>query len=646
MTTTFSARVILIVTTLIASALFLSVGVAHAAGPAPVNLLSAGNFVILSKTGITNTGSHTTLITGNIGSSPITAAAMNNVFCSEIAGTIYGVDAAYVGSGDQTCFAGNPPLANKTLVDNAVLDMGTAYADAAGRPFPDGTELFAGNLGGQTFAPGLYKWSTDVTIPTNVTLSGGPDDVWIFQIAGNLSIASGASVPAGIKVVLIGGARASNVFWQVGGVTGATLGTYSTFNGNILSAKQIIIQTGAVLNGRALAETQVTLDANRISVPVTEDIVSDTNTMIGGDNAVAILPHPAWTASIPGATWIWQASSTPPDATVSFEKTFTVACEVLSAHLDIAADNSYKVFIDGVEVAADASANNFTLATQDSYDLTSVVTPGTHTLRIDVTNVGVFNANSNPAGLLYRFVVESQGCPPPPSCPCECANEHEVGEVGYDSPYITHNGISIKVTNSGCIFNTTDSSASTGGNTAEGSRGGRGGRGGDVEAEANNGGDANGNNGGALAGDGGAGGNASAGGLVDTGNATSVATTTNSLNGTDIELGLQDFNSSTLEVDIENKNCTCNLIDNKTRSRARTGGNTAEGSRGGSGGSGGEVEAEADGGDANGNNGGSVAGNGGNGGSGATGGTVHSGVADSFAGTTNMVNFTRIRLNI
>ncbi len=241
---------------------------AFADGPAAVSLYSAGNFVIVSKAGITNTGSHSSSIIGNIGSSPISATGMNNIFCTEINGTIYGVDTAYVGNGNQACFLGNPPLANKTLIDNAVLDMGTAYADAAGRTNPTATELGAGNLGGMTFAPGLYKWSTNVTIPTTVTLSGSANDVWIFQIAGDLSIATAGSVDSGIKVVLANGAKASNVFWQVGGVTGATLGTYSTFNGNILSAKQIIIQTGAVLNGRALAQTQVTLDANKITIPV------------------------------------------------------------------------------------------------------------------------------------------------------------------------------------------------------------------------------------------------------------------------------------------------------------------------------------------------------------------------------------------
>ncbi|TSC81997.1 MAG: hypothetical protein G01um101420_527, partial [Parcubacteria group bacterium Gr01-1014_20] len=149
---------------------------AFAAGPAPVNLLSADNFAILSRTGITNTGSHTTDITGDIGSSPITSAAMNTVFCSEVTGTIYGIDSAaeYVGSGDTMCFAGNPPLANKTLVDNAVLDMETAYTTTAGMTVPAPTvELGAGNLGGQVLVPGIYKWSSDVIIPTNVTLSGG-----------------------------------------------------------------------------------------------------------------------------------------------------------------------------------------------------------------------------------------------------------------------------------------------------------------------------------------------------------------------------------------------------------------------------------------------------------------------------------------
>ncbi|KKP33036.1 MAG: hypothetical protein A2312_01245 [Candidatus Staskawiczbacteria bacterium RIFOXYB2_FULL_32_9] len=289
-----------------------------------VNLLSAENFAILSQTGITNTGSHTTSITGNIGSSATTAASMNTIFCSEITGTIYGVDAGYVGSGDQTCFAGNPPLSNKTLVDNAVLDMQTAYIDASGRTNPTATELGAGNIGGITFAPGLYKWSTDVNIPTNITLSGSASDVWIFQISGNLNIASEGSVPSGIKVLLAGGAKAENIFWQVGGETGATLGTYSTFEGNILTAKQIIIQTGAVLNGRALAQTQVALDGNIVTsplIPIVANVVTNTATTItsidatlnGTNGNASAIGHSFWVSLSPFVT----TSSTIPSGVYS-----------------------------------------------------------------------------------------------------------------------------------------------------------------------------------------------------------------------------------------------------------------------------------------------------------------------------------------
>ena len=239
---------------------------AHAyTSPATINLLTAADYVILTKTGVTNV--HTSAITGDVGSSPITAASMDNVFCSEITGTIYGANAAYTGSGDVTCFAGTP--SDNTLVANAVLDMGTAYGDATSRA-PDATELGAGDLSGLTLAPGVYKWSTDVVINTDVTLNGSNTSVWIFQISGDLTVAAGANVPAGIKVLLIGGALPQNIFWQVGASNfGATLGTYSTFNGNILSAKQVRINTGAILNGRALADTQVTLQSNTITIPTT-----------------------------------------------------------------------------------------------------------------------------------------------------------------------------------------------------------------------------------------------------------------------------------------------------------------------------------------------------------------------------------------
>jgi hypothetical protein len=228
-----------------------------ASGPMPVNLLTAGNFVILTKTGITNVP--TSAITGDIGASPITAAAMDNISCSEITGTIYGADAAYTGSGDVTCFAGKSP--DNTLVANGVLDMGTAYRDAAGRTDPDFTELHAGDISGQTLVPGLYKWGTNVLINTDTTLNGNANDVWIFQISGNIIQAANTSV------LLTGGALAKNVFWQVAGGAGVALDTDATFAGVVLAAKKITLNNGTIVNGRLLSQTAVTLIMNTITQP-------------------------------------------------------------------------------------------------------------------------------------------------------------------------------------------------------------------------------------------------------------------------------------------------------------------------------------------------------------------------------------------
>lgn len=232
-------------------------GSSLAKGPAPVDLRTAGDFVILTKTGITNV--HTSTITGNIGASPITAAAMDNVFCSEITGLIYGSNAAYTGSGAVTCFKGDS--SSNTLVANAVLDMGTAYNDAAGRTTPDFTELHAGDISGQTLVPGLYKWGTNVLINTDVTLNGGPNDVWIFQVSNDVIQASDTNV------FLTGGAVAKNVFWQVAGGTGVAINTNAVFNGVAMAEKAINLKTGATVNGRLLSQTEVTLQSNVVTQP-------------------------------------------------------------------------------------------------------------------------------------------------------------------------------------------------------------------------------------------------------------------------------------------------------------------------------------------------------------------------------------------
>ena len=137
--------------------------------------------------------------------------------------------------------------------------MTTAYNDAAGRTSPDYVEFGTGDIGGKTLKSGLYKWSNTVIMPANITISGATTDVWIFQIAGNLTVS-----PA-MNVILTGGALAKNIFWQVAGQV--TLGTTSHFEGVILSMTGITLQTGASLNGRALAQTAVILDSNSVTKP-------------------------------------------------------------------------------------------------------------------------------------------------------------------------------------------------------------------------------------------------------------------------------------------------------------------------------------------------------------------------------------------
>jgi len=212
----------------------------------PVNLGSARAFVILSKSGITDVPA--SAITGNVGTSPITGAA-DHLTCAEVTGKVYSVDA----TGPAPCNIKSP-----AKLTAAVGDMQTAYTDAASRP-PTTTELGAGNIGGLTLAPGVYSWSTSVTIPDSIALKGGRNAVWIFQISKNLIVSSGKSV------VLRGHARARNVFWQVAGKT--TLGTTSHFEGTILSKTLIAMKTGASINGRLLAQTAVTLQMNSVTAP-------------------------------------------------------------------------------------------------------------------------------------------------------------------------------------------------------------------------------------------------------------------------------------------------------------------------------------------------------------------------------------------
>jgi Ice-binding-like/Bacterial Ig-like domain len=217
-------------------------------GQTPVHLGAAGPFAILTKSGITDV--FPSVINGDVGASPITGAAIH-LKCSEIeSGTVYSVNAA----GPLPCRVTDP-----TLLTKAVGDMGIAYTDAAGRKLPNFVNLGAGKIGGLTLVPGLYKWDTGVSIATNVTLSGGADAVWIFQIAGTLTQASAT------RVIMKGGARPRHVFWQTSGAV--AIGTTAHFEGVILAKTKIAVKTGASANGRLLSQTAVTLEQNAVTLP-------------------------------------------------------------------------------------------------------------------------------------------------------------------------------------------------------------------------------------------------------------------------------------------------------------------------------------------------------------------------------------------
>src|SRR5450830_622221 len=244
---------------------------ARADGPPTVDLKSVvtDNFVILSEAGITDVP--TSSITGNIGTYPITGAAIG-VPQAEVTGTIYSRDAAGP--------AGS--VIAPSLLNTATIDMEAAYNNAANRtPGTGVTNLNVGDgtLSGQNFVPGTYTWNTpgNVTITGDITLTGTATDVWIFQITGTLDMA------ANMTVHLAGGALPQNIFWQVADVVTPFPGSH--FEGNILGKTKIAMQSGAKINGRLLAQTEVTLIANTVGLgsaelPGTITVIKNT---VGGD---------------------------------------------------------------------------------------------------------------------------------------------------------------------------------------------------------------------------------------------------------------------------------------------------------------------------------------------------------------------------
>ena len=217
----------------------------------PVNLGSSINYVILAKTGITSVPA--SVVTGNIAVSPAAASSITG-FSLAAPPTVSTTSPQVTG----LVYAANfdPPTPDN--LTTAVADMLTGFTDAAGRA-ADVTGLGAGDIGGMTLASGVYQWGTGLLIPTNVTLTGSATDVWIFQIAQNLTVADG------VNITLAGGALPKNIFWQVSGA--ANFGTTVHFEGVVLSQTAITMNTGSSINGRLLAQSAVNLQSTTVTQP-------------------------------------------------------------------------------------------------------------------------------------------------------------------------------------------------------------------------------------------------------------------------------------------------------------------------------------------------------------------------------------------
>ena len=225
---------------------------AAAAMTLPVNLRTAGNYVILAKTAISTVPA--SAVTGDLGLSPAAATFVTGFSLTADSTTTFSRSTQVTGR----VFAASYTSPTPALLTTAVSDMETAFTDAAGRP-SDVVELGAGNIGGMTLGKGVYKWGTGVLIPTNITLVGTATDVWIFQIAQDLIVASG------VRVNLSGGALAKNVFWQVAGLI--DLGTTAHVEGVLICQTAITLHTGASVNGRLLAQSAVSIDGSTVVAP-------------------------------------------------------------------------------------------------------------------------------------------------------------------------------------------------------------------------------------------------------------------------------------------------------------------------------------------------------------------------------------------
>jgi hypothetical protein len=229
-----------------------------ALGPVPLDLKSAGGFSILASSGIGIAAG--TVVTGNVGLSPMGSTGLTGF------GLVLDTSTQFAGQFATSpqltggkAYAGDYAAPTPTMLSAAIADLASAYADGAGRTNPDYSETAAVELGGRTLLPGLYKWPAAVSITTDVTFSGGANDVWILQVGGALNMAAAASVK------LVGGAQAKNIFWVV--PSAVVLGAAIDMKGVVLCKGALSTGAGSKMTGRVLSTTSVLLAASTSLTP-------------------------------------------------------------------------------------------------------------------------------------------------------------------------------------------------------------------------------------------------------------------------------------------------------------------------------------------------------------------------------------------
>jgi hypothetical protein len=217
------------------------------AGPAAIGLGAAGGFAVFAKAAI-GLGAGAAIL-GDVGVDAGLASLTGFTLVADGGGT-FSTSTGVAGS----IYSSDHAAPTPAFVSSAAVAMKAAYDDGMARPSPTGTDLGSGELGGLVLAPGLYHWTAAATITTDLTLTGGPSDVWILRVGGALDLA------AGKRVILAGEAQADNVYWVTVGAV--TLGADAILEGQVLSGAAITTGARAVVNGRALSAATVTIGAS------------------------------------------------------------------------------------------------------------------------------------------------------------------------------------------------------------------------------------------------------------------------------------------------------------------------------------------------------------------------------------------------